>query len=72
VNAPGEVIIKVRHNGPYKVTGPVTLVDHEGREFVVEGENIALCRCGSSATKPLCDGSHRAGFEGTCTAPTHP
>ena len=27
------VVIKVRDNGPYKVTGPVTIIDAEGNEF---------------------------------------
>jgi CDGSH iron-sulfur domain-containing protein 3 len=54
------VTIKARKNGPYKVEGPVRVVDAEGREFVVpEGEAIALCRCGHSRTKPFCDKSHR-------------
>ena len=59
------VEIKVRDNGPYKVTGPVRLVDVEGREWTVEaGRSIALCRCGHSQEKPFCDKSHReAGFE---------
>ena len=26
------VVIKVRNNGPYKVTGPVTLIDADGNE----------------------------------------
>ncbi|HEX7060098.1 MAG TPA: CDGSH iron-sulfur domain-containing protein, partial [Solirubrobacterales bacterium] len=40
------VEIKVRDNGPYKVTGPVRIVDAEGAEFAVpEGRAIALCRC---------------------------
>jgi CDGSH-type Zn-finger protein len=59
-----EVIIKARANGPYKVEGPVRLIDAEGREFELpEGETIALCRCGHSRTKPFCDESHkRVGF----------
>jgi CDGSH-type Zn-finger protein len=55
-----EVEIKVRENGPYRVTGPVRIVDAEGREFLLpEGSSIVLCRCGRSATKPFCDTSHR-------------
>jgi CDGSH-type Zn-finger protein len=54
------VTIKVRANGPYKIEGPVRIIDAEGREFVLpEGEGIALCRCGRSETKPFCDKSHR-------------
>jgi CDGSH-type Zn-finger protein len=59
------VEIKVRDHGPYKVTGPVRLIDAEGNVFEVpEGGSLALCRCGHSRTKPFCDASHRAaGFE---------
>lgn len=53
------VRIKARENGPYLVTGPITLTDCEGNEYVLEGPNIALCRCGGSATKPFCDGTHK-------------
>ncbi len=60
-----EVVIKVRDHGPYKVTGPVRLVDAEGNAFTLpEGKALALCRCGRSRTKPFCDKSHREdGFE---------
>ena len=60
-----QVVIKVRTNGPYKVTGPVTLIDAEGNEFdVPEGDGMVLCRCGASTTKPFCDGSHsKIGFQ---------
>jgi CDGSH-type Zn-finger protein len=59
-----DVVIKVRDNGPYKVTGPVTIVDAEGNRFEVPEGTIALCRCGQSQTKPFCDASHRAsGFD---------
>lgn len=59
-----EVTIKARANGPYKVEGPVRVVDAEGNEFVLpEGSAIVLCRCGQSRTKPFCDASHkRVGF----------
>ena len=53
-----DVRIKVRDNGPYLVTGTVSLVDASGAAYRVE-ENFVLCRCGGSATKPFCDGSHK-------------
>jgi CDGSH-type Zn-finger protein len=57
------VEIKVRDNGPYRVSGPVRLVDAEGNEFVVSDDRpIALCRCGQSQTKPFCDSSHKTAF----------
>ncbi|HVE68361.1 MAG TPA: CDGSH iron-sulfur domain-containing protein [Solirubrobacteraceae bacterium] len=62
-----EVEIKVRDDGPYKVTGPVRLVDADGGVFEVEaGRAIALCRCGRSATKPFCDASHKATGFASC------
>ena len=66
-----EVTIKARANGPYKVEGPVRVVDAEGREFAIPvGETIALCRCGRSRTKPFCDKSHRrVGFVADDCAP---
>jgi CDGSH-type Zn-finger protein len=60
------VVIKVRHNGPYKVTGPVTVIDADGKAYDLaeQGEVVALCRCGGSTTKPFCDGTHsKLGFE---------
>ncbi len=52
------VRIKVRENGPYLVTGVVTLVDADGTPYQVE-QNFVLCRCGGSQSKPFCDGSHK-------------
>jgi CDGSH-type Zn-finger protein len=68
-----EVTIEIRNNGPYRVYGDVSLVDHEGNPVPVpegkrktspEGKSwISLCRCGGSVTKPFCDGAHsRIGF----------
>ena len=66
-----DVTITVRSNGPYKVVGPITIVDPEGREFELpEGSAIALCRCGHSRNKPFCDSSHkRVGFVADDSAP---
>ena len=61
-----EVEIKVRDDGPYKVTGPVRLVDAAGNEFRLPEGPIALCRCGRSRTKPFCDTSHRASGFSAC------
>jgi CDGSH-type Zn-finger protein len=60
------VVIKVRHNGPYKVTGPITLIDADDNEYDLgdRGETIVLCRCGGSRTKPFCDSTHsQIGFD---------
>ena len=55
-----EVEIKARHNGPYKVTGPVRIIDADGNEYELpdDGKPVALCRCGGSKTKPFCDKTH--------------
>ena len=65
--------IMTRANGPYLVKGPIRLVDADGNEFPVERETIALCRCGGSATKPFCDGTHsKIGFQAGQKAPGNP
>lgn len=61
------VEIKVRDDGPYKVTGRVRLVDPEGGVWELpEGGSIVLCRCGRSASKPFCDASHKASGFSSC------
>lgn len=61
------VEIKVRDHGPYKVTGPVRLIDADGNAFdVPQDRPLALCRCGRSQTKPFCDASHKEGRFDAC------
>lgn len=49
-------------NGPILVSGPLEIVGAASE--LQRGEKGALCRCGASAVKPYCDGSHKAvGFE---------
>jgi len=57
--------ITVLNNGPLRVKGDITLKDANGDEYDLGGrEAISLCRCGHSANKPFCDGSHnRQGFQ---------
>ncbi|MEI6448083.1 MAG: CDGSH iron-sulfur domain-containing protein [Actinomycetes bacterium] len=60
------VEVKVRDNGPLKITGHVRVVDADGNLIreTDEGQAIALCRCGHSTDKPFCDGKHSGeGFE---------
>ena len=50
--------------GPLLVRGSVRILDADGN-VLYEGEKAALCRCGGSANKPFCDGTHKTnGFTG--------
>ena len=51
-------------DGPYRVEGDVTILDREGGRSRTRGSPVHLCRCGRSADKPFCDGSHaRSGWK---------
>jgi CDGSH-type Zn-finger protein len=56
--------ITINSNGPIRVEGDFEIVDPSGTTFGLAGRtSIGLCRCGQSANKPFCDGSHnRVGF----------
>jgi len=59
--SPTTVEISPQPNGPLVVRGPITVVRPDGE--VEHVTRAAFCRCGQSANKPFCDGSHReAGF----------
>lgn len=62
--------ITVNHNGSLRIEGDFEIVDPEGRPFGLTGRTkVSLCRCGHSADKPFCDGSHKVcGFAHTVTA----
>lgn len=56
--------IKVSSDGPLLVEGTIAITHPDGRVEERPGK-CALCRCGASANKPFCDGSHRrVGFKG--------
>ncbi|MDS0295357.1 CDGSH iron-sulfur domain-containing protein [Halogeometricum luteum] len=55
-------------NGPLYLHGDVTLETPAG-ETLLEDTRIALCRCGHSENKPLCDNSHARVFDVDGVAP---
>ena len=64
-----DTIITPLDNGPNLVTGSFRMVDVDGNAFEIHGDNVALCRCGASAHKPFCDGTHKKiGFESRARA----
>jgi CDGSH-type Zn-finger protein len=62
--------ISPQNNGPIRIEGEFEIADPGGALFGLAGRTvISLCRCGHSANKPFCDGSHRqAGFSDTVVA----
>ncbi|MFC0624628.1 CDGSH iron-sulfur domain-containing protein [Kribbella deserti] len=53
-----KAVIRAYPDGPLLVRGEFELQDENGEPLDPERATIALCRCGRSALKPLCDGSH--------------
>ena len=67
-----EIVVRCRPGGPFVIEGVVKVIDQHGNTFVSNsGKPVtALCRCGHSAHKPFCDGSHKTcGFIGDEIAP---
>ena len=78
--------IEITKDGPYLVNGSLPLNEQwivtnadgesldyrEGKKYPAQAQ-YALCRCGESANKPFCDGSHKkVQFDGTETASREP
>lgn len=60
----GKTKLTINRNGSLKIEGDFEIVDQDGNVYDLQGrETLGLCRCGLSANKPFCDGSHRNGFE---------
>ena len=63
--------IIVRNDGPLRLEGDnIQIVDTDGKVFGLAGRVVvSLCRCGQSANKPFCDGTHnKIGFDSSCPA----
>ena len=78
--------IEITKDGPYLVSGGLPLSEQwivtnaegasldyrEGKKFPAQPQ-YALCRCGQSANKPFCAGTHKkVQFDGTETASLEP
>jgi CDGSH-type Zn-finger protein len=64
------ITIRLRENGPIVIEGDeATVIDWNGVPYEIARRPIALCRCGGSAKKPFCDGTHKSnGFCGSQAA----
>ncbi len=67
------VKVTALNNGPLRIEGDsneFSICDAQGNAFGLGGRTVlSLCRCGHSANKPFCDGSHnREGFQSVCEA----
>jgi CDGSH-type Zn-finger protein/uncharacterized Fe-S cluster protein YjdI len=54
----GPLSITPTTDGPLAVRGNLEIISGTGR-MVVRVQSAKLCRCGGSATKPFCDGTHQ-------------
>jgi CDGSH-type Zn-finger protein len=67
-----QVKITVRPHGPYRIEDPngvIELVDADGNPYDLTGKTaFSLCRCGASANRPFCDGTHKIAFQAPDTA----
>lgn len=60
----GELRVTPSAQGPLRLEGDFELLSGDGRT-IYRGNRVSLCRCGGSANKPFCDGTHsRIGFAG--------
>ncbi len=59
-----KVKLTINSNGSVKIDGDFEIVDREGTAYGLQGRTVvSICRCGHSANKPFCDGSHNGHFE---------
>lgn len=65
------VVTIIPHNdGPHEVKGRLEIVTEGGRVIQADDTEAWLCRCGQSASKPFCDGTHaKVGFRSNLDAP---
>ncbi|WP_428235587.1 CDGSH iron-sulfur domain-containing protein [Gracilimonas sp.] len=55
--APEQNVITIEKDGPIYIHGEVVIRDMD-ENVVLKDTRVAMCRCGKSKNKPLCDNSH--------------
>jgi CDGSH-type Zn-finger protein len=61
----GILAVDPETDGPLRMRGNVEIISGTGR-VVARVTQARLCRCGGSANKPFCDGTHaKIGFRST-------
>ena len=69
---PDENTVDVAPDGPLFIRGNVEISASDGT-VMLKDTRVALCRCGESENKPLCDGKHtKAGFKDAAAAFENP
>jgi CDGSH-type Zn-finger protein len=51
-------VVTLYENGPLILRGRFVITAQDGQPIPAGRRTVALCRCGRSALKPFCDGSH--------------
>lgn len=54
---PSQNVITIQKDGPIYIYGNVVIRDSDDK-VVLKDTRVAMCRCGASKNKPLCDNSH--------------
>ena len=57
METPQNTEIEIIKGGPCVIKSPITIKNSDGS--VTELKRASICRCGQSANKPFCDGSHK-------------
>jgi len=55
----GRATVTLYPDGPLLLRGDFELRRPDGTEVRTDQATVALCRCGKSAVKPFCDGTHK-------------
>ena len=59
MNERSPVQITAYKDGPLLVRGAVEVIGDDGELIQNPRRTVALCRCGASAIRPWCDGTHK-------------